>query len=237
VVVSSIQEIKNPWEFRKGVMVYDIETNRDGGMSEEAKKEKIVLCAVVYSYSEDEYYTFTDGNKLVEKLKEAEYLVTYNGEGFDHIVLKKHGLKIRKITQMKRWITIGIKSLDIMGEAQKRRPPNHQGEHGKKYPSLDEMAKSTLNESKGEADHKDIKKLLQYCKKDVEITKRLFESPIWKFPILEKTRFRKYDNLYDDDIMPERSRFTRFSDGLDSDISIEYVEPDDIYGNEETFYF
>ena len=88
-----IDEIKNPWHMRKGVVVFDIETDWGNDFSEEGKKSKVMRCGVLYSYDSDEFNTYYNPIELVDTLNKAKAIVSYNGEGFDFLVLEKYGLK------------------------------------------------------------------------------------------------------------------------------------------------
>ena len=118
-MTESTDKIRNYWRMRKGVMVVDIETNYSKNMSEQGKRNRHFKCGVVYSYDEEKYYKFTDPIELVKLLKKSKGIVTYNGEGFDFLVLNKYGLRLKKYKN--RWRPSGIKSFDIMHTIQERR--------------------------------------------------------------------------------------------------------------------
>jgi len=191
-----IDEVKNPWNMRKGVVILDIETNQADDWSEQGKRNRIFKCGVVFSYDDGKYHKFWNPKKLVKFLKKAKAIVTYNGEGFDFLVLEKYGLKIRKYKN--RWKPVGIKSLDIMHTIMERRPKEHQD---KKYPSLDEMIYQHYGLNKTEYNPDVPEELMEHCLRDVKYTKMLYEEKVWKVPVIERiSKKRRWDNWYDDDI-------------------------------------
>lgn len=195
-MIDVIDEIKNPWSERKGVFVFDIETNMDNDWSEEGKRNRIFRCGVAYSYDDDKFYEFDSPTKFVEFLNTAPTLVSYNGEGFDFLVLEKHGLNIKKYQN--RWKLKNAKSLDIMHTIQESRPEENKE---KKYPSLDELIFQHYAVNKTKYDSDDDKQVLEHCFEDVKYTKMLYEEKIWKVPIVERPyKKRRWENYYDDDL-------------------------------------
>jgi uncharacterized protein YprB with RNaseH-like and TPR domain len=91
-----IEEVGNPWRNRKDVMIIDIETNFDEDWSEHGKRNRIFRCGVAYSYNDEKYYSIKDPKEFVSLVSKSKILVTYNGEGFDFLVLEKYGFKIKK---------------------------------------------------------------------------------------------------------------------------------------------
>ncbi len=121
-------EVKNPWQIRKGVVVVDIETNWADDWSEQGKRNRDFKVGVIFSYDDNKYHKFKNPTKVVEFLNKAKAIVSYNGEGFDFLVLEKYGLEIKKYKD--RWIPRHVKSFDIMHTIQEKRPKKHQN---KKY--------------------------------------------------------------------------------------------------------
>ena len=119
-----IDEIKNPWRMRKGVIVVDIETNWINDWSEQGKRNRVFKYGVTFSYDDNKYHKFKNPTKLVNFLNNAEAIVSYNGEGFDFLVLEKYGLKIKRHKNRRK--PLGIKSLDIMHTINEKRPKKHQ---------------------------------------------------------------------------------------------------------------
>lgn len=191
-----IDEVKNPWNMKKGVIVVDIETNWADDWTEQGKRDRIFKCGVAFNYDDGKYHKFRDPKKLVKILNDAKAIVTYNGEGFDFLVLEKYGLKIKKYKD--RWKPIGIKSLDIMHTIMEKRPKEHRN---KKYPSLNEMIHQHYGLNKTEYNSDVLEEVMEHCLKDVEYTKMLYEEKIWKVPVIERTsKKRRWDNWYDDDV-------------------------------------
>lgn len=191
-----IDEVKNPWRLRKGIVVVDIETNWVDDWTEQGKRNRVFKCGVVYSYSDNKYHKFKNPTKLVKFLNDAKAIVSYNGEGFDFLVLSKYGLKIKK--HKNRWNPVGIKSLDIMHAISENRQKKHQN---KKYPSLNEMMAQHYGLNKIKYDANDLKQVTKHCLEDVKYTKMLYEEKIWKVPVIERaSKKRRWNNYYDDDV-------------------------------------
>lgn len=191
-----IDEIKNPWHMRKGVVVFDIETDWGNDFSEEGKKSKVMRCGVLYCYDSDEFNTYYNPIELVDTLNKAKAIVSYNGEGFDFLVLEKYGLKIKKYGN--RWKPVGIKSFDIMHTIHQRRSTSEQE---LKYPKLEELMKQHYDCKKCEYDHENLDELTKHCIEDVKYTRLLYEEKIWKVPIVKRqSKKRRWANYYDDDI-------------------------------------
>lgn len=192
-------EIKNPWSFKKGVVVFHIETNWTSNLSEQGKKDRICKCGVAYSYDDDKFHRFKNPTNFVKFLNNAKTLVSYNGEGFDFLVLEKYGLELRKYKN--RWKPKNIKSLDILHTINERRPQEHRK---KKYPSFDELMSEScgLNDSDYDAD--DLKQTVDYCYECTKCKKNLFEKEVWIVPVLEREqsilKWYGSSNDYDDDI-------------------------------------
>lgn len=190
-----IDKIKNPWSRKEGVVVFDIETNWVDDWSEQGKRNRVFKCGVAFSYDENKFYKFTDSAKFVELLKKAKTLISYNGEGFDFLVLEKYGLKIKKFKN--RWIPKSIGSCDIMHTIHERRPKQHKN---KKYPKLDEIIFHHYGSKKTKYDAKNSKQVLKHCLEDVKYTKMLYEEKIWKVPVIDRLNSkRRWTNYYDDD--------------------------------------
>ena len=80
-----IDEVKNPWRMRKGVIVVDIETNWVDDWTEEGKRNRIFKYGVAYSYYDNKYHKFKNPTKLVKFLNDVKAIVSYNGEGLARI--------------------------------------------------------------------------------------------------------------------------------------------------------
>jgi hypothetical protein len=55
--------------------------------TEQGKRNRVLKCGVAYRY-DDKYYKFKDPTRLVKLLNYAKTIVSYDGEGFDFIVLE-----------------------------------------------------------------------------------------------------------------------------------------------------
>lgn len=191
-----IDKVKNPWSLRKGVIVFDIETNWVDDWSEPGKRNSVFKCGVAFSYDDNKFHKFKNPTRFVRFLNNAKALVSYNGEGFDFLVLEKYGLKLRK--HENRWKPQDIKSFDVMHAISERRPQKHRN---KKYPSLDEIIFQHYGSNKTKYDANDLKQVIKHCFEDVKYTKMLYEEKIWKVPVIERTsKKRRWDNYYDDDV-------------------------------------
>jgi hypothetical protein len=191
-----VDEVRNPWRRRKGVVVFDIETDMLERWYEHDKREAKFRCGVAFVYDKNSFYEFTKPKKFVEILKRAKALVSYNGEGFDFLVLEKYGLRIRKYKD--RWRPEKIDSFDIMHTLQENRPRKNRG---KKYPKLEELMTQHYGIIKTRYDHEKQAQLLRHCREDVEYTVKLYEEGIWQVPIkTRESRKRCWEHYYDDDI-------------------------------------
>jgi hypothetical protein len=192
----SYDHVRNSWNMRDGVIVFDIETDRIIDFSLQGKKNREFKCAVAYSYKDGKYHLFQDAKELIEFLRTAKALVTYNGEGFDFIVLERFGISIKPYKNG-RWVPERIESLDIMHKIQDER---ETGSFEKKYPSLEEMILSHYGVWKTSYDPDDPKDLLLHCMEDVKYTKMLYEEEYWQVPIKKRAQGKKWDTDYDNDV-------------------------------------
>lgn len=191
--------VQNPWSKRKGVVIFDIETEYGEGRLNRQKKFLLkFLCGVIYDYHNGQFYRFLDPSKFVQKLSEAKFLVSYNGEGFDFFVLKKYGFGV--FDEGPRVKPSEATSFDIFTHIIQR--PQAQKKDCK-YPSLNDLCKVNLSVSKPAYNHGNKKELLDHCVKDVEYTKKLYELSMWKIPVISRKTFvsnLRYKYGYDDDI-------------------------------------
>lgn len=149
-------------------IVIDIETSNTfadvGGQGKTAGLKISVIC--IYDYESDKFLIFreTEINKLWPFLENAERIIGYNSRYFDLPVLNNYyGGDLSKLPQ-----------LDMIEEVKKA-----LGFRLK----LDDLAKSTLNVAKSGNGLQAVEwyktgeweKIEFYCKKDVEITRDLYE--------------------------------------------------------------
>jgi len=172
------------YNFRKiigsgGVYIFDIETNWDNDWTEQGRRNKIFKCGVVYSYDDKKYHKFVTAQRMINFIERAKLFVTYNGEGFDFLVLKKYGLKLRKYKNA--WRPVGIKSFDIMNEIVRWKK---EWNYYRKLPSLDEMMYWNFGIKKSDYDKDDLSDIMRHCIEDVKYTKRLFERDLWIIPLV-----------------------------------------------------
>lgn len=152
----------------RNIVFFDLETQRSfrevGGRHN--IKELGLSVAVTYSTADGEYHYYTEENvaDLIEELKAADLVVGFNLLRFDYEVLRAYtDHPLRKLP-----------TVDMMADV--------QGVLGFRL-SLDALASATLGETKS-ADGLQairwwrqgrIKELLQYCQRDVEVTRKLYE--------------------------------------------------------------
>ena len=166
----------------KGTIVFDLETQKSleevGGRKN--IRELLLSLAVVYRYSDRRYITFweKDAVSLLKEISKAEQVVGFNLLGFDYEVLKKYGGVGR----------VSHKTVDMM-----KRCEEHLGFR----PKLDDLVTATLGEKKGADGLRAIclyqqgrmKELEGYCKRDVELTHKLFEFGLNNgFVLIEQNR-------------------------------------------------
>lgn len=178
-----IEKVENPWRNfanwrkRKGIIVFDIETNWAKKWTEEERRNATFKCGVAYIYDEDRFYEFTDPIEFIKLLRTAKVLVSYNGEGFDFLVLKKYGLEVRKyvVKEKDRWKPENSISRDIMYTI-------YDKNREKKYVSLERLMIQHYGIKKAKYNPNDMEQLLKHCREDVEYTKKLYEEKIWQVP-------------------------------------------------------
>ncbi|OGZ30408.1 MAG: hypothetical protein A2835_01185 [Candidatus Niyogibacteria bacterium RIFCSPHIGHO2_01_FULL_45_28] len=152
----------------KDIIVFDLETKKEfaevGGREHPELLGVSMLCA--YSYNDDKFSAFEEGElkDFESMLKNAGLLVGFNIRGFDLPVLQPYvGMNLKKLN-----------FLDMMDGV-----VNAAGFRV----SLDNLAKNTLGLAKS-ADglqalewfrQGKIQEVKEYCLKDVEVTKKLYE--------------------------------------------------------------
>ncbi len=152
----------------KNIVFFDLETQRTFGEvgGRHNIKRMGLSVAVTYSTATEQYHHYTEDNvdDLIEELKEADLIVGFNVKRFDYVVLKAY-----TDYPLKRLPTVDILS-DIYDQLGFRL-------------SLDTLAYTTLGMSKSADGLQAIrwfrqgkwKELIEYCQKDVEVTRQLYE--------------------------------------------------------------
>ncbi len=136
-----------------------------GGRENIAKLK--VACGVTYSTAKNDFIVYweKDVPALVEELKSATKVIGFNLQGFDYLVLKPYSPETRFAS---------IPTLDLLLDLQKIL--------GFRI-SLDNIASATLGAAKT-ADglqsvqwfrNGELDKVAEYCKADVDITRRVYE--------------------------------------------------------------
>jgi len=126
-----------------------------------------VACAVTYSTEKNDFtvYWEKDVPALIAELKSATKVVGFNLQGFDYLVLRPYSPETRFAS---------IPTLDMLLELQKTL--------GFRI-GLDSIASATLGATKTADGIKsvewfrngELEKVAEYCKADVDITRRVFE--------------------------------------------------------------
>lgn len=153
---------------QSNIVYFDLETQKSaqevGGWSY-IDRMKLAI-AVTFSTADQQYTTFqeADVGRLINQLTQADLIVGFNLKGFDYVVLRPY-------TPVNLW---QLPTFDMLEHV--RRTLGFRL-------SLDALAKETLRESKSadglqslrwwKAGKVDL--VAEYCRKDVEITKRLHE--------------------------------------------------------------
>jgi DEAD/DEAH box helicase domain-containing protein len=162
------QELKAP--VRESIprfCIFDIETQRSAQEVGGWHRADLmgISCAVLYDSAKDQYFEFLDKqvNELVEHLKKCDLVVGFNVKRFDFRVLGGYS----------DFNFESLPTLDILEEIHNRL--------GYRL-SLDHLAKVTLGKEKTANGLQAlqwwkqgrIREIIDYCKKDVEITRDLF---------------------------------------------------------------
>jgi DEAD/DEAH box helicase domain-containing protein len=150
-------------------IVFDIETQNlfddVGGRSNIAALK--MSCGVTWSSARNDFrvYWEKDIPALIAELKSADRVIGFNVKGFDYEVLRPYapnaGLRF-------------LPTLDIMEDLYRTLSFR---------PSLDAVARATLGESKSASGLQavewwragELDKLAEYCKVDVDVTRRVYE--------------------------------------------------------------
>jgi len=166
-------------------LIYDIETSTDGMPDPKKDGLKFFGC---YSYITDKYYMFTNTDDIQKMINKHKYIVNFNGKRYDDIILKRYGIN------MEYKIILDLYDILKPGKGTKGRALIIQIKKGllkdllEKY-SLDFITKTLgltdENNGKEKIDYtifnkntwtKDEKLLImRYLKKDIELTKKLYE--------------------------------------------------------------
>ena len=152
------------------IVYFDLETQKlfqDVGGRANIHLLKLAV-GVTYSTDREDYavYLEEDADALIEELISADVVIGFNTKSFDYIVLStyaKEGVSLWK-----------IKSVDMMEHI--HRALGFRA-------SLDSLASATLGETKSADGLQSVKwfregkidQVIEYCKKDVDVTKRLYE--------------------------------------------------------------
>lgn len=149
-------------------LVFDLETQKlaqeVGGWNK--KSDMLLSLGVTYHVETNQYQTYfeKDADPLIRELQSASLVVGYNIKNFDYAVLQRYSVFDMRV----------IPTLDMLEVIEKK-----LGHRLK----LDQIARGTLGDFKS-ADGLEaiqfwragkLKELEDYCRKDVELTYRLFD--------------------------------------------------------------
>lgn len=150
------------------IVFFDLETQKLFGEvgGRDARKLRLA-CAVTFSTAASDFtvYWERDAQSLLDQLKAADKIIGFNVREFDYEVLRPYAPTFNFAS---------LPTLDLMLDL--RRTLNFS-------PSLDSLAKSCLGAAKT-ADgiqsvewfrSGELNKVAEYCKADVDITRRVFE--------------------------------------------------------------
>jgi len=161
------EEVKGGWNniagFGLAIAVCWHQTE-DGGYFQPYQDNRASL-EVTRKNKYKEYYDLLTSQQLIQDLYDVPKIITFNGIHFDYEVLRPYGLRPEKLYP---------KSFDILNKMQK--VLGHRV-------SLESVAQATLGEGKGGSGTEAVKwfregkidKVIEYCKKDVELTKRIYD--------------------------------------------------------------
>ncbi len=150
------------------IIYFDLETKRtlDQVGGRENVRKLGMAAAVTYNAAENAYHRYTEARvkALIEELKTGELVVGYNVLEFDYEVLRAYSDEPFDT----------LPTLDLM---------QHLAERLGFRPTLESVATATLGVSKSANGLQAVRwyrqgqidKVLDYCEKDVEITKRVHE--------------------------------------------------------------
>jgi DEAD/DEAH box helicase domain-containing protein len=161
------------------VVYFDLETQRIadevGGWSNIHKLGFAV--GVTYSIMREDYTVYLEENvnRLIEELLSADVVIGFNIKAFDYVVLSPY---VSKGTSLWK-----IRSVDMMEHIHRAL--------GFRV-SLDSLAGATLGEKKSADGLQsvewfkagEIDRVVEYCKKDVEVTRKLYDYGNFIFSIL-----------------------------------------------------
>ncbi|MEQ8167408.1 MAG: ribonuclease H-like domain-containing protein [Candidatus Eremiobacterota bacterium] len=167
-IQSVVEKLNRGEKIEEQIIYLDVETQflaEDVGGWGNVEKMKVAI-VVIYSSREDEFYHYREEDipSLIDKLKEASLIVGFNIKKFDYRVIQPY---------VENFSLLSLPTFDMLEEIYKKL--------GHRI-SLNELAKSTLNIEKS-ADglqsvewfkNGDMDKIIEYCKKDVIITRDLF---------------------------------------------------------------
>ena len=162
------EEEKKSFEEKSKIVFLDIETQKlaqdVGGW--EFKDEMRVSVVVTYNTKDEKFNYFTEEDiySLLDELLSADLVIGFNIKGFDYAVLQPYF----------KFDLLKLPTLDLLEVIHRRL--------GFRL-SLDHLARVTLGKAKSGSGYQavawyregEMEKLKEYCQRDVEITKELYE--------------------------------------------------------------
>jgi len=172
------------------IVYFDLETQKlaqeVGGWSNVHKLKLAV--GVTYSTEREDYavYLEEDADALIEELTSADVVVGFNIKAFDYVALSPY---VRKGTSLWK-----IRSVDMM---------EHIYKALRFRVALDSLAEATLGETKSADGLQSVQwfregkidQVIDYCKKDVEVTKKLYEYGAENGLVYFKDRYGRRKNV------------------------------------------
>jgi len=167
---------------KKRIIYFDIETRRGaeevGGWGNKHLMQMAV--GVIYDSLERNYFTFLeeDVDQLIERLRQADLVIGFNLINFDYPVLQPYtNLDLKK-----------IKTFDMLQDIQNRLgfrlSLNHLARNTLKIEKIADGLQSLQWFKEGK-----IEKVIEYCIKDVEITRELFRFGVKNNHLLFESKY------------------------------------------------
>jgi DNA polymerase elongation subunit (family B) len=161
------------------ILIYDIETRTYGLPDPDRDNLRIFGC---YSFKSDKYYLLTDVNQIQRIVNAHKFLVGFNNKGYDNPVLKRAGIN------MEYKIIIDLREIFVKRASGMKVDKGMMGDLLMEY-SLDYISKviGVVDEKDGkiEIDYRkfmketwteeETKEIAVYTKRDIEVTKKMYE--------------------------------------------------------------
>jgi hypothetical protein len=166
-------------EIESNVLLYDLETRNSGFANPEKDTLRIFGC---YSYKTKRYYLLTDKEQIIKTINAHKFLVGFNTEEYDEKILKREGIDVQ--------YKIRIDLYDLI----KKRAGGMKIKEGMLKDVLMSYSLDYITQTLGLADKEtaklefdynlfnkdswtqdEMKLIREYCERDLELTKKLYE--------------------------------------------------------------